>query len=186
MKGDLQAIVATNAFGMGIDKADLRYVIHYNMPGSLEAYYQEAGGQARREGIASCNVLLFSYQDRYIQEFFIDNGYPPASMVQSIYEYLLQIPDDPIEMTQQEIRENLDLSLSSEAVGTALQWISRTGVLERLEAGAGWPWFGSPAIFRRWWICCQRPRSVEGRYFEYWRGLSGIVATKLFMSTLDG
>ncbi len=58
-------------------------------------------------------------------------------MVQSIYEYLLQIPDDPIEMTQQEIRENLDLSLSSEAVGTALQWISRTGVLERLEAGAG-------------------------------------------------
>jgi ATP-dependent DNA helicase RecQ len=63
--------VATNAFGMGINKPDIRLVVHYNIPGTLEAYYQEAGRGGRDGRPARC-VILFSYQDRFIQEFFID------------------------------------------------------------------------------------------------------------------
>jgi ATP-dependent DNA helicase RecQ len=63
--------VATNAFGMGINKPDIRLVIHYNIPGTIEAYYQEAG-RGGRDGLPSRCIMLFTYQDRYTQEFFID------------------------------------------------------------------------------------------------------------------
>jgi ATP-dependent DNA helicase RecQ len=72
-RDDHRVIVATNAFGMGIDKADVRAVVHYDLPGSLEAYYQEAG-RAGRDGAPAHCVLLFTYADTRIHEFFIDKG----------------------------------------------------------------------------------------------------------------
>ena len=80
----LRAIVATNAFGMGIDKPNVRLVVHHSMPGTLEAYYQEAG-RAGRDGELSDVFLIHSFQDRFTHEFFIRGNYPDRTVVESVY-----------------------------------------------------------------------------------------------------
>ena len=87
MAGDLPIVVATNAFGMGIDRPDVRFVLHYTVPGTLEAYYQEAG-RAGRDGLPARAILLYSPKDTSLQEFFIENDAPSLDELRAVYGYL--------------------------------------------------------------------------------------------------
>ena len=85
--GKLDVVVATIAFGMGIDKADVRSVVHFALPASVEAFYQEIG-RAGRDGLPSRTVLLYSYVDRKIHETFLERDYPDVSEVLKVSKAL--------------------------------------------------------------------------------------------------
>ena len=107
MIGELRIMVATNAFGMGIDKPDIRFVLHYQMPSGLDSYYQESG-RAGRDGEPADCILLFHHRDRAVQQFFLAGRYPEAKELDDVYAALCSNPSDAgpwtLEALQAELR----------------------------------------------------------------------------------
>jgi ATP-dependent DNA helicase RecQ len=87
MNEKIRAVVATNAFGLGIDKPNIRFVVHYDLPGSLEAYTQEAG-RAGRDGAPSRCTLIYRMSDTRVQKYFLTGKYPDIEEVQTIFATL--------------------------------------------------------------------------------------------------
>ncbi len=135
MAGGLDVIVATNAFGMGVDKSDIRLVVHADIPRSPEAYYQEAG-RGGRDGKPTRCVLLFNHGDIRLQEFLIDASFPSAELLRALWKLLREDPKlgrltNNDEDLEKRLKPFLPGSPSGATLSSAIRILERHGMLTR-------------------------------------------------------
>ncbi|WP_455564871.1 RecQ family ATP-dependent DNA helicase [Akkermansia biwaensis] len=132
MNRQADIVIATNAFGMGIDRADVRFVAHFEIPGSVEAFYQEAG-RAGRDGRDAYCELLFNHADLRTQEFFIEGVNPGVPLIVELYELLRKhcsAESHEVSWTLEEMAERLKCRNAMQ-VGAALSVLMRNGAISR-------------------------------------------------------
>ena len=131
MNDELKAIVATNAFGMGIDKPDIRFVVHYQMPGSLEAYYQEAGRGGRDGEPATCS-LFYQLDDRRTQQFFLGGKHPKFDDILAVYQALETVNAAETPVALSAIQEHAN-TVSASKVRVVLSLLKEMKVVKELR-----------------------------------------------------
>jgi ATP-dependent DNA helicase RecQ len=131
MQGRAPVVAATNAFGMGIDRPDIRFVLHWDTPGSVEAYYQEVG-RAGRDGEEALCELLFNYADVGLQEFFIEGANPSRGEIRAVWEAVqTACRTGPVTLSISGWAGRVVGVRSDMAVGSALAALERAGLIHR-------------------------------------------------------
>jgi ATP-dependent DNA helicase RecQ len=136
MAGKLEVVVATNAFGMGVDKSNVRFVVHYRLPGTIEAFYQEAG-RAGRDGKPSRCVLLYDTKDRQLQEHFIASMIPSELELRRVWAYLHAARDDNNLVSVRRVNLDRNLELPGAKVSVVLSNLNIQGALEIQTSSGG-------------------------------------------------
>jgi ATP-dependent DNA helicase RecQ len=130
MDEHIRAVVATNAFGLGIDKPNIRFVVHYDLPGSVEAYTQEAG-RSGRDGLPSRCILIYRMSDTRVQNYFLTGKYPDIEEVQKVFGTLEIFGAQQGGVSMTDLRKILQLPLTKLKVILAL--LKKGGFIETLS-----------------------------------------------------